>query len=220
MVYKKKKWWKPWADTIAYYPLTSITQTTDQSWNNLNGTVSWTITFWTNLWVDCASFNWWSNYIVVPYNSRMNTNTFTLSVWLTKSNASDWNKWAISRWNFNNHWWDFALCNYVNTNGGTFMINDGHSSAFTMFDWTNKWVNVILTYNWSVGEAYVNSNKVLTYNKTFDMSSLTTRFNIWWYYNSNYCWQWNISEIIRENKIWTAQEISDYYNQTKWNYGL
>ena len=36
----------------------------------------------------------------------------------------------------------------------------------------------------------------------------------------NWTFQWKVSEYIYEIDSWTAQEISDYFNQTKANYGI
>ena len=95
--------WTPWENTIAYYPLTSTDTVNDRSWNWLNGTQNWTITFGSWLWwVDCALFSWntWS-YIQVAHNAKMATNTITYSMWLASKNY-DWNRWIVYKWAFSN----------------------------------------------------------------------------------------------------------------------
>ena len=39
----------------------------------------------------------------------------------------------------------------------------------------------------------------------------------WWYY---YNFPWKFSNLIIEDKERTAQEVADYYNQTKGDYGI
>ena len=50
--------WQPWANTVAYYPLTSTTTVNDLSGNGYTLSTHDTLpTFWIYQWVDCASFN-------------------------------------------------------------------------------------------------------------------------------------------------------------------
>ena len=59
--YHKKIPWTPWANTIAYYPLNSTYTNTDQSWNNRNGTTTWSLSY------DSISCQFTSgNYISIP----------------------------------------------------------------------------------------------------------------------------------------------------------
>ena len=48
------RWWKPWANTVAYYPLKE--DANDYSGNNRNGTAS-NVNFTTLNWIECAYFN-------------------------------------------------------------------------------------------------------------------------------------------------------------------
>lgn len=82
-----------------------------------------------------------------------------------------------------------------------------------------KWVLWVFVFNNTYVSLY--ENNVVT--KTWYLSAPWT----WW--EGFYIWmrrQWYnyfsglISNLIIENKVRTAQEVSDYYNLTKANYGL
>ena len=61
------------------------------------------------------------------------------------------------------------------------------------------------------GNGYGNLNIVSWYHKyigrTYSSSETT---NLWYW----------ISKVIIEDRVWTAQEIADYFDQTKWDYWI
>ena len=81
--------WKPWSNTIAYYPLTSTTTVNDMSGNNRNLT-NHSVSFNTYDWVNCAYFNGSSQYL----------NQDSVNMWLFSGSltVSSWIKgtWAIT----------------------------------------------------------------------------------------------------------------------------
>jgi hypothetical protein len=81
---------------------------------------------------------------------------------------------------------------------------------------TNTWTNAIFTNDSWTQKLYINWQEVWTSSQTLDTQN---SLNIWWRYASYY-FDWKISEFIIENQARTAQEVADYYNQTKSNYGL
>lgn len=108
-------WWQPWVNTVAYYPLTSTTTTSDESgnWHTLS---NHSVQFWTYNWVDCANcnivyshsnnnisiyVNWVSYYNGwVSYNIK--TGYTAIWCWVNYENPVIWN---FSNVIFENIWW-------------------------------------------------------------------------------------------------------------------
>ena len=87
--------------------------------------------------------------------------------------------------------------------------------------WDNwVWYNRVFKYDWTTATVYK--------DWTVANSSIFVEQVLWWdgtaiWYNSFVNWRywlWYLSEIILENKVRTAQEIQDYYDQTKANYWI
>ena len=211
------QWWTPWANTIAYYPLTSVSTVNDMSGNWNHWTMSWTITFGSALWwVDCWSFPWSSStYINVPNSSDFATTTITYSFWIASSQTSG-NRWIIYKWPFTWNSWTYYITNYRN-----FWVSiNGTETYTTMFYSNNQWVYAVVTYDGSSMKIYKNWALNTSASTSYDISWDSNPLKIWAYWDSNYCFYGYMSEIIIENKVWTAEEISDYYNQTKSLYGI
>ena len=211
--------WKPWANTVAYYPLTSTSTVNDMSWNWLTLTNNWNVLFWTYHWVDCANYsgNWSLR------NSVLTTwyiwQTFTISEWVLRH----WNEILI--WTFNNVGtkraiWINVASTFINFTFGTWSaFQDNKYSINTV---TDQWYHIALTHN-STGNLiwYVNWQQVITWNVT--IWEWASNFWIWaavFSDNEIYYSNWNISNVIIEDIPRTAQEISKYYNQTKSLYWL
>jgi hypothetical protein len=105
-----------------------------------------------------------------------------------------WNAWAVNQWDIWVDWW----------------------SWISIYD--NGWHNIVLSrINWVI-------NLYLDWNTTpvWSDNSHTTN-NIW--RNANIYLGYNLADrlystvylndLIIENKGWTAQEVADYFNQTK-----
>lgn len=217
MVYKKKKWWKPWANTIAYYPLKA--DFNDASSNNRNLTNSWA-TITTVGWVICGYWNGSSYSSYTGYS--LGNSARTVSVW-SKPNSvwsSDAGVFHISPYNTA---WNWSLGLQYHNSKTVIQTSDWSSSAAniqaTVTDW---WHNIIITQTGQTVKLYVDG--VLKWSKTNypSQANAPTWWSLWAKFGSTYSekFNWYISEAIFENKVRTDQEIADYYNQTKWNYGL
>lgn len=216
MVYKKKKWWKPWANTIAYYPLTSETTVNDMSGNWHNLTASWTQDFWVHWWVDSVSFNWTQTLTaswLLPWTATqeltINQRFYIVSIpsdvdgkiwWTEKSSNSAYAKWTTPEWMWLNMW-SSELYTWVQP------IWKWVFSSQSIKDWYANWTILWDGINYSqTSTGAVNLNNIGT-NFTLGNSS-NRRLSCY------------VSNVIIENKARTAQEIANYYNLTKSNYGL
>jgi hypothetical protein len=221
--------WQPWANTIAYYPLTSTTTVNDQSGNNRNLTNS-NVSFWTQFGVDCAYISWnadsshsvskylywnitwlptwaWARtFLFWVYNNNANISSVADDMYIFQWQASN-NKMVFVNW-----WW-------VDSRSGLAISQRWSSWSFWVSIRKQRCYNVI-TYDGTKFEWYVNWVSRWTWTKT--INTWSNKFSIFGA-SENPAWNafngW-MSKLILENKVRTAQEIQDYYNLTKWNYWL
>jgi hypothetical protein len=206
----------PWANTIAYYPLTSTTTVNDISGNNRNLTNNW-VQFWEYDWVDCAYFNA-SSYLIKNWALFTWDPTFTVSfyakcVWFQQYNGRAYwfvgtGDWVKSFWQWisaNNQWHKLQIWWWSNDRNTGYTID-------------NNWHYIVFEYSNGAGEVYVDCNSI--YSGTWSPNIEDSKTVIWWNPNLSDLFNWYISNFICENKIRTANERTDYYNQTKWNYWL
>jgi len=210
---RPKGWWQPWTNTLLYLPLNSTDTYTDQSGNS-RSTTNTSVTFWTYQWVDCWYFNGSSAHIqVTPFSLSW---TLTFCVWLYNiySGANydckilDARQWWNLYINFYAASWWYAIWDWPISNNYT--KNQWILFVSTVQNWDRK---LYLKWNW------LDQN----YTWTASFSSFTpTTMNIWNEHDNvaSRFFAWWMSNLILENKIWTAQEISDYYNLTKANYWI
>lgn len=209
MVYKKKKWWKPWANTIAYYPLT--TDVNDYSWNGNNMTNNW-IVFWTYNGVKCAYLNN-SSYATKSWSLFTWNPTFTVSIWFNNIARNDGETprafgssegtnsfilWISNTRILYTWWWS----------------ND-RNTGYTIT--ANTWYNVVFAYSWWSGTVYVNWASVYSWTRSPTIWNTSTL--IWDNHTLTAKWYWYLSDAIFENKKWSADEVSKYYESTKSIYG-
>lgn len=221
MVYKKKKGWKPWANTIAYYKFDW--NLNDSSGNGHNWTWSaWTAQYATlSSWKKVAQLSWQLNRITTTFNWT----PATVSLWVCK-NSDLWGDprptwWKQILWQNSSDggypWYYFRLS--PNPNEMYTIYQSGTNSITTSRDFNNVWMHLLATNNWWDTYFYINWEYQwkLTWN-------ITKNTNLWMWC-APYDWSprvfvWYIGDVILEDKARTAQEVVDYYNQTKANYWL
>jgi hypothetical protein len=101
-------------------------------------------------------------------------------------------------------WWDICI---VSTMDATTLVWSWHNIVATRISWINYlYIDNVLQWQKSWWTSLSNFNSLRILNR------------VWWQSWSN---TWALmDELIVEKAWWTAQEISDYYNQTKSNYWL
>lgn len=229
-------WWQPWANTLAYYKLDW--NLNDSSGNERGLTNSW-ISFQIEDNINCAYCNWWS----YAYCQTIPTpSVITISIWAKATNDRSWTyarnlfhtKLASSRqnWLIWVRWEFYSGSGYptvsVWTSGNVW--NESNSLSYSTLSYNdicnrNLWTCVYDNVNYKLSIyrnwQFVSEDTFSTYHPTWNWCD---KFSIWvWYVpwnNPTRYWKWWVSETIIEDKARTAQEIADYYNQTKANYGL
>lgn len=217
--------WQPWANTIAYYPLTSISTVNDMkgSWVAYDLTNNGDVTFWTYDWIDCAKFWWTQNTSCLYYNSSLFTWSaeFTVNIWHKQLSTYSWSHNNIlGVWTY---LWTNWFIEWVKTNNSHLFVwwwTNDRDTWYVMPVWT--WQNIVYTHkNWNI-KVYVDG--VLKYTGTVSFTIWNWKTILWWWIIS---WdvsvdnmQWYLSNVIFESVEWTAQEIADYYDRTKANYWI
>lgn len=210
-------WWQPWVNTLVYCPLNSTDTYTDQSGNNVQTTSSW-VSFWTYQWVDCAYFDFnWSHKILIPAIAW----TFpymTMSVWSYMTNNDAVTQiFMIEWWNTNlslqpSSSWQLQSQTY---DGADHYVTDGNG--------LNAWHhNLVVWDNWT-SYFYVDWQLIWSDSGSSITGMYISDGALWWHAQNNaniFAYWWYLSEAILEDKARTAQEVADYYNQTKWNYWI
>lgn len=223
-MYKEvEEWgWKPWANTVAYFPLDSTYTVNDYS-STYTLTNYWA-TFGTYSWVDCLNLSndylRWNIWDISQYSH-------TISVRANRSWWS-WDNFMLQRWiwDWNHKWWSELLqwrstwyMNYAYwfddlSSVSTYANNTRHNIVVQYDKSTNSQIMYI---DWNFVSSRVCDNTHSLYSTIgfiigTEQTSTTTVSNS--YFN------WWVSSLIIENKLWTATEASDYFNKTKWNYWL
>ena len=221
MVYKKKKWWKPWANTIAYYKLDGDNTVNECSWKDKVLTNLWII-FGEYQWVDCAYFDGNSHYLYNNSSYWLTPNTsFTASVRVYYIMRNDWTNDIWYYWAWSNAVWIWGWWNY-GSNRWLFWVLPWTNNMSTTQLPQNVWSNLIYVYDNSNSTVKVYKNTELFISDTGTTSTLSDqRLVLWsWDNGSAAYWKWGMSEFIIEKWIWSEQDRANYYNLTKANYWL
>jgi len=213
--------WKPNANTIAYYPLTSSSTVNDMSGNNKTLTNNGWVTFWNYSWVDCAYLNW-SSYLKNTYTD-FNVTQATINIWIKRTrSATEYFAWLRDNSP------DTQVSIYGDSSNKIWIIYYQSSWKYNWYTtWiTSAWMNLVLTVNWSWNKMYYNWNLLTlsysnwsssTWLSSCTSNNITIGSHQW---GNSWKLNWYISNVIIEDKVWTADEVLNYYNQTKSNYWL
>lgn len=217
MAYIKSSWgggWQPWANTIVYYNIDNNDTTTiydkANSYNltcnasystdaNAGRCLSLTYNTWAWLW---AYIDFWT--------------TYTVNVWFNCT-------WSTSGWgSVLEEWWSssqlprFAM--YVR-NDPLYEFRTGSVNWNTTTTSTTWWHLYTFTRDTSWCVAYIDGIQKFTVSYSAVSYNSWSYFNLWWYVHD--VWPtWLLKALIIENTKRTAQEISDYFNQTKSTYWI
>ena len=193
-------WWKPWDNTIAYYPFRS--DILDHSWNNNNFTGSW-YSFANNMITTTSELIW---PIVTPENTIWDR---TINIWCNRNNTAGYS----FRWS--NNWTDW----YLNAKDGEnwnrpwawFKTSSWYRNRPSASDLPDMWNVILMTWTKTGDTMKLYIDGVLTSTTTLNTS---TRSSAYWITKSSLS-LWTFWEIIIEDRIRTPDEIEKYYNDTK-----
>ena len=197
--------WQPWANTLLYLPLSADTTTTNY-WN-LNYVFSQTGWTFVNNYYEATDS---SCFIATTGNTYTSYTSYTMMCWVKY--ISDWLVALNNRWDWDNGNIAFYSWTCERWNSQFWRITYPTASIIDA-----QWHHIALT--WQVWVLYFDGLQCGISNNNVPAKPRMVWFNtyrstaVWW---GNSCY----SDYILEDKVRTAQEISDYYNLTRWNYWL
>ena len=195
--------WKPWANTVAYFPLTD---------DNLDHYGSSALsTAWTKqtIWYQFNSSTTISNASAIKF----------ISYWfkiVSKSGAGSQTWYIESLWET-----AYTLAHDSNHQRMVWAISFFKDTSWNTYSYVTVWIDV---GSWHHIAYWYDGSKIVWY---YD----GVAYNVWtWRYpygNSVSLlriWNWSatvvFSDVIGETIAWTTEEDQKYYNQTKYKYSL
>ena len=202
-------WWKPWVNTILYYPLHD--SLTDVVWNYPRQ--SWAATYSNNMATITTQLK--------RNSSRFANNTwnYTISAYVKMTTSPNY-CWVFFKtdWSYSS---SLAISSYYT--GGNSSSNIGAGVSYYSSWWNYKasvgsnWgvYCVVGVKSWTTMTVYVNWASIWTLNApNYPGYS-------WGSWDGMSIPAWVIcADVLVESVTRTAQEVADYYNQTKWTYWL
>lgn len=230
MVYKKKKWWKPWANTILYLPMETDYQ--DHSSNQYTMTLnSWSLT------KDGYSYFLSGSQYIYPKLNNNVVSESSLVWWTFPYTISTWAKsvsWVGSTSNYspvrmseyyNNGAisWGSYIIYWTSSRFEVFNNVDSWSTALTISDST-QWHLYTIVIRQSSQDIYQDTTKVGTFTKNYVLSTYTWADAPFCFQSRNYdYWRnkgWTLWITVVEKWERDIDKITTFYNWTKWNYWL
>jgi hypothetical protein len=209
-----EKWWHPWANTLCYLPIDNNDTTStvyDHSWN------------WNNFSCTNCSFQTLSS----------GKRVLSLSEWYLQRPAVFTSPvYTINMWFFASYQYAY-LFSQIYVNGSYWHWIEIYNHALSIYDNRNiynaQWTritgaryNICCTINNSWNQkVYINGAEATSSSNnpsTLNMWSATTY--LWYNRRQKTPSTWRIWATILETGNWTEQQVLDYYNSTKSNYGL
>lgn len=204
-------WWQPWANTVAYYEYNNDLTDSSSNSNNLS-LLSGTVTYWiASGWGKYVYFgnSAWSEHKILSPNIDVSAVTIMYR-WNPQQVYTSGNPITIA-------------CTLSDNSLIGATVRSVDFWATTWFTATaDTWYHIAIVCEGGIRKFYVDWVYYTqdSYSLTWTQTTKLTINNAWdtndpSFANDNY-----ISKLIIEDKARTAQEISDYYDQTKWDYWI
>ena len=219
--------WKPWVNTLIYYPLTS--DLVDVMWNWNTGTATWNVTFNANPWSTTWCYVQWQNNIYVTGLSLWvnGKSTVTLNYWANFVSLKEYAALVWHNGNYDNQeptkliserGFQFLWCKWSNWNCYTDAENIPLNSWYHNFGFAID--------NWTI-KMYIDGQKVsfkswlYSYN-IWTVQNWTSELQLgyWWTYWTSRTSTWYVRDYIVETIAWSEDDFLNYYNQTKKKFWL
>lgn len=214
--------WTPWANTLLYLPLES--DVVDKSWKSWRTFGTNSLTYTTVGWVQSVHVgtSWWilltaPKPIVTPSVSKQ---TISILTYVTSQQTSA--RRIILEWRVQNNVWTVLAFEWGTTEIRAFWDSVGDTVSANII--ANQRMHIVLTNCSEWKKLYLNWQLVSTwawvssprwswaYSYTQNQWIFTRRDgDYWWWLSMN----GNARELIAEDTIWSAEDVSNYYQRIK-----
>lgn len=218
-------WWQPWANTVAYRPYQQDID--EHSGKNYTPTGT-NIVYSTLGWVQCANVgaSWWVTAVSDILDGSASRTEQTMSFWMYLKALPNWTSRYTFEWQKQ---WLYS-CYFLARSNNVYRYEwvGAGSTIDVSIPSSDIWTWVYFTLVNSASWKYMYKNGVQIWTWTWSSRPWGNRPNDYQQANNNFCdrggtatgGNLGLRELIWENRVWTAQEISDYYDQTKWDYWI
>ena len=166
-------------------------------------------------------FDGTDDYVTIPYDSSMNTNYITLSVWI----KSTFKIGPSTRHYVFDGLSHYSMIFIDEPNAINFVIamSSGpyiyaiYNNPITS---ENSWINIVGTYDGIQLSLYVNGNLVATNEYTGTLRNSSSDGRIMDFIGNGYETEGNATNFMMYNRALTATEVLQNYNATKGRFGL
>lgn len=189
----------PNSNTLAYYPMKENLNDYSGNGRNLSGTA----TFSNNKMTNTSAVTRSQIFSGTVWAFTVSFWTRGGDTWGINENDSGWpERFLTAKWlNSDTYNWNAIIGNSRRRSGWTTIL--GTNSDFFL---------LTFVYNWSTFKAYQNGVNFGTNTScSGNLKTSSTSFRVG-------AWVWG--QIIVEKWAWSATEISNYYNSSKWNYWI
>lgn len=211
------------ANPRSYLPPYNGTTWGDLSRNNNNGTLTNGPTFNTGSGGSIV-FDGVDDYVNIPNNSSINisTNQISFGGWFYPTRSGGY-QLLIGKSNGAPRQYCMFLSQfstsqiYVTLNGTNWAQNNVSLST----PWsTNVWNYIILTYNGSAFNIYLNGNTVNTTSATGNITAQNYNVTIGWHPSESYVFKGNIANTQIYNRALSASEVNQNFQATRARFGI
>jgi hypothetical protein len=209
-IYKQEQEWQPWENTLLYmkFDWNLKDEVSGNNWTAVSNPSYTTLASWIQV-LDCNT----SGYVLTP-SVAMNT-ALTLCCWMTgvenkatvvRCDATSWTRnfyqidWSPSGWGWGWYYGSTYRWAYSGSTGQTrnyVVLTCGSNWINVYVNWTNVYTDSYTSFVWKTQQRWV----------AYDQHDRAKHY-------------WQYSNLIIENRVWTASEILNYYNATKWDYWI
>lgn len=208
--------WEPWSNTMSYFPFNSQYQFSDTTWNFTPSATS-NISITTLNWIECAYNSNINGYATFSKNFSTWGNAHTWSCWVYRTSNSPERQVIASTWQ-----WSWTNAKVMWFHYQNLFFWGWSNDTYDTVEWPlNQRFNFIWTYDWTTSKCYYNGTLVKTKTQTYTASSNNyaslfdqriqgTGWGQWFL--------WYIKDLVMENVAWSDNDVTDYYNRSRYNY--
>ena len=194
-------------DVIYYYKMQGNGDNYTWTAAEALSTTTWTVTYWDNYATLTSA---------VLRNNALTYTGSKQTIWI-RINMTSGNDQTISAGFDGNgvQWWGMWV---YTTSCAIVVSGSAYSVNMSTLVWAG-WHFVVITFDWSGAVAYRDWVSIWTITRAWSVRS-TKWISIWRFGYSSTFYNWDLWICFLTESTISAQTVSDFYNATKWIYGI